>query len=127
MNKQYFVYLMTNEHHSVIYTGITSDLKKRVYEHKEKMVAGFTAKYNIVKLVYYEVFADPENAILREKQIKGGSRRKKIDLINRANKEWRDLYDEISDCFASLAMTNLKAIKLFWGSLRARRARQSCL
>jgi len=95
MNKQYFVYLMTNEHHSVIYTGITSDLKKRVYEHKEKLVAGFTAKYNIVKLVYYEVFADPENAILREKQIKGGSRRKKIDLINRANKEWRDLYDEI--------------------------------
>ena len=95
MNKQYVVYLMTNEHHSVIYTGITSDLKKRVYEHKEKLVAGFTAKYNIVKLVYYEVFADPENAILREKQIKGGSRRKKIDLINRANKEWRDLYDEI--------------------------------
>ena len=95
MNKQYFVYLMTNEHHSVIYTGITSDLKKRVYEHKEKLVAGFTAKYNIVKLVYYAVFADPENAILREKQIKGGSRRKKIDLINRANKEWRDLYDEI--------------------------------
>ena len=95
MNKQYFVYLMTNEHHSVIYTGITSDLKKRVYEHKEKLVAGFTAKYNIVKLVYYEVFADPENAILREKQIKGGSRRKKIDLINRTNKEWRDLYDEI--------------------------------
>jgi putative endonuclease len=95
MNKQYFVYLMTNEHHSVIYTGITSDLKKRVYEHKEKLVAGFRAKYNIVKLVYYEVFADPENAILREKQIKGGSRRKKIDLINRANKEWRDLYDEI--------------------------------
>ena len=95
MNKQYFVYLMTNAHHSVIYTGITSDLKKRVYEHKEKLVAGFTAKYNIQKLVYYEVFADPENAILREKQIKGGSRRKKIDLINRTNKEWRDLYDEI--------------------------------
>jgi len=86
---------MTNEHDSVIYTGITSDLKKRVYEHKGKLVAGFTAKYNIVKLVYFEVFMDPENAILREKQIKGGSRRKKIDLINTVNKDWRDLYDEL--------------------------------
>ncbi len=95
MNKQYFVYIMTNEHNGVIYTGITSDLKKRVYEHKEKLVAGFTAKYNIVKLVHFEIFEDPENAIRREKQIKGGSRRKKINLINRANKEWRDLYDEI--------------------------------
>jgi putative endonuclease len=95
MNQQYFVYMMTNKFDSVIYTGITSDLKKRIYEHKEKMVAGFTAKYNIAKLVYYEVFADPENAILREKQIKGGSRRKKIDLINKTNKDWRDLYDEI--------------------------------
>ena len=95
MNNQFFVYIMANENNGVIYTGITSDLKKRVYEHKEKLVEGFTAKYNIRKLVYYEVFADPENAILREKQIKGGSRRKKIDLINRANKEWRDLYDEI--------------------------------
>ena len=95
MNQQYHVYMMTNKFDSVIYTGITSDLKKRIYEHKEKLVAGFTAKYNIAKLVYYEVFADPENAILREKQIKGGSRRKKIDLINKTNKDWRDLYDEI--------------------------------
>jgi putative endonuclease len=95
MNQQYYVYMMTNKSDSVIYTGITSDLKKRIYEHKEKLVAGFTAKYNIAKLVYYEVFADPENAILREKQIKGGSRRKKIDLINKTNKDWRDLYDEI--------------------------------
>lgn len=86
---------MTNEHNGVIYTGVTADLKKRIYEHKGKLVAGFTAKYNIVKLVHYEIFEDPENAIRREKQIKGGSRRKKIDLINRANKEWRDLYGEI--------------------------------
>ncbi len=95
MDRQYYVYIMTNEHNSVIYTGITGDLKKRVYEHKQKLVPGFTAKYNLMKLVYYEVFMDPENAILREKQIKGGSRRKKIGLINGENKEWRDLFFEI--------------------------------
>jgi len=66
MNKQYFVYIMTNEHNGVIYTGVTADLKKRVYEHKGKLVAGFTAKYNIVKLVHYEIFEDPENAIRRD-------------------------------------------------------------
>jgi putative endonuclease len=86
---------MTNEHDSVLYTGITSDLKKRVYEHREKVVAGFTKKYKASKLVYYEVFMDPENAIQREKQIKGGSRAKKIALINGTNEEWRDLYEEI--------------------------------
>jgi putative endonuclease len=95
MEKQYYVYLMTNDHNSVLYTGFTSDLKKRIYEHKEKLVAGFTAKYNVVKLVYYEAFADPESAIRREKQIKGGSRKKKINLITGVNKEWRDLYEEI--------------------------------
>jgi putative endonuclease len=86
---------MTNKNNKVLYTGITNDLKRRVYEHKEKFVAGFTKKYNVSKLVYYEVFEDPENAILREKQIKAGSRQKKIDLINGMNKEWRDLYEEI--------------------------------
>jgi putative endonuclease len=79
----------------LLYTGVTSELKKRVFEHKEKLAAGFTKKYNILNLVYYEVFMDPENAILREKQIKGGSRAKKIALINAMNKEWRDLYGEI--------------------------------
>jgi putative endonuclease len=86
---------MTNRNNTTLYTGITNDLKRRVYEHKEKMVSGFTKKYNISKLVYYEVFADPENAILREKQIKGGSRQKKIELINNLNEEWRDLYQQI--------------------------------
>jgi putative endonuclease len=95
MEKQYYVYLMTNDHNSVLYTGFTSDLKKRIYEHKEELVAGFTAKYNVVKLVYYEAFADPESAIRREKQIKGGSRKKKINLITGVNKEWKDLYEEI--------------------------------
>jgi len=86
---------MTNKHNTVLYTGITNDLKRRIYEHKEKMVAGFTNKYNITKLVYYEVFDDPENAISREKQIKAGLRQKKIQLITSMNKEWRDLYKRI--------------------------------
>ena len=86
---------MTNKRNSVLYTGVTNDLKKRVYEHKEKLVKGFTKKYNITKLVYYEICEDIEEAILREKKIKGGSRAKKIALVNSINKEWRDLYDEI--------------------------------
>ena len=86
---------MTNKNNTTLYTGITNDLKRRVYEHKEKMVGGFTKKYNINNLVYYEVFEDPENAILREKQIKGGSRQRKIDLINSLNEDWEDLYQQI--------------------------------
>lgn len=95
MSKQYYVYLMTNKNNSVLYTGITNDLKRRVYEHKEKLVNGFTKKYNVSKLIYYEMLEDPENAILREKKIKAGSRQKKIDLINSMNKEWHDLYEQI--------------------------------
>ena len=86
MIKQFYVYIMTNKNNRVLYTGITNDLKKRVYEHREKFVNGFTKKYNVSKLVYYEIFEDPENAILREKKIKAGSRQKKIDLINSMNK-----------------------------------------
>ena len=95
MGGQYYVYIMTNEHDKVLYTGITNDLKRRVYEHKEKLINGFTKKYNITKLVYYEVFEDPENAILREKQIKAGSRQKKIDLVNSINRKWLNLYEEL--------------------------------
>jgi len=95
MGKQYYVYIMTNKRNTVLYTGITNDLKRRIYEHKEKLVDGFTKKYNITKLVYYEAFEDPENAIVREKQVKAGSRQKKIDLINNMNREWRDLYEGI--------------------------------
>ena len=95
MDKQYYVYIMTNKNNTMLYTGVTNDLKRRVYEHKGKLVEGFTKKYNITKLVYYEVFDSIESAILREKQIKGGSRQKKIDLINSMNKEWRDLYEEL--------------------------------
>ncbi|TSA52038.1 MAG: GIY-YIG nuclease family protein [Planctomycetaceae bacterium] len=95
MNRQYYVYIMANKHNTVLYTGVTNNLKRRVYEHKEKLIDGFTKKYRITKLVYYEVFEDTENAILREKQIKAGSRQRKIDLINGKNKEWVDLYEEV--------------------------------
>jgi putative endonuclease len=95
MEKQYFVYIVTNKANSVLYTGVTSDLKKRVYEHRNKLMEGFTNKYNITKLVYYELYTEPAQAIAREKQIKGGSRQKKLDLINQKNAGWRDLYDEI--------------------------------
>ncbi len=86
---------MTNKWNTTLYTGVTNDLKKRVYEHKMKMVNGFTKKYNLNKLAYYEIFFDSYNAIVREKQIKAGSRRKKIALITTMNPEWRDLYEEL--------------------------------
>ena len=86
---------MTNKRNTVLYTGVTSNLKTRVYEHKMKVVEGFTRKYNVVKLAYYEVFDDVKNAITREKQIKAGSRDKKIKLIKSMNPEWKDLYGEI--------------------------------
>jgi len=95
VSRQYYVYMMTNSRNTVLYVGVTNDLIRRVYEHKEKLADGFTRKYNITKLVYCEVFEDIENAILIEKQIKAGSRQKKIQLINGMNKEWRDLYDEL--------------------------------
>ncbi len=86
---------MTNKTKRVLYTGVTNDLKRRVYEHKQKLVEGFTKKYNIGELVYYEVSEDIESATLREKQIKGGSRQTKIQLINSMNKEWCDLYEKL--------------------------------
>ena len=82
---------MMNQSDTVIYTGVTSDLEKRVYEHQHKLVEGFTKKYNVNKLVYYEIFDRIEDAILREKQIKAGSRAKKITLIKSANPNFYDL------------------------------------
>jgi len=95
IDKKYFVYILTNKNNTVLYTGITNNLKRRIYEHREKFVRGFTNKYNIKKLVYFEIFMDAENAILREKQIKGGSRAKKKKLINTINPSWKDLYEEL--------------------------------
>jgi putative endonuclease len=86
---------MTNKTNTVLYTGITNDLKRRIYEHKNKLLSGFTKKYNINKLVYYEIFDNPYYAIQREKQIKGGSRKKKIELIKNFNPNFNDLYDMI--------------------------------
>jgi putative endonuclease len=85
--------MMTNKTNSVLYTGVTNDLKRRVYEHKEKLIEGFTKRYNVVKLVYYETFNDIESAIMREKRIKGGSRQRKVQLVNSMNSEWHDLYE----------------------------------
>ena len=95
MSKQYYIYIMTNKLNSVLYIGVTSDLEKRAYEHKLKLIEGFTKKYNIDKLVYYEVFDDIDNAIAREKQIKAGSRQKKMDLIASMNPAWKDLSIEL--------------------------------
>lgn len=95
MKRNYYVYIMTNQGNTVLYTGFTNDLQRRVYEHKAKLTKGFTNRYNICKLVYYEIFDDAEIAILREKQIKSGSRKKKIQLIEGMNPSWKDLYDEL--------------------------------
>ncbi|MFH1538473.1 MAG: GIY-YIG nuclease family protein [bacterium] len=94
MDKNCYVYIMTNKYNSALYTGVTNNLDRRVCQHKEKQKEGFTKKYNVNKLVYYEVFGDVRAAISREKQIKGGSRQKKIELINSVNDEWKDLYEE---------------------------------
>ena len=88
------IYIMTNKYNRVLYTGVTSNLLRRVTEHKEKAIEGFTSRYSVNKLVYYEEFTTMEEAIAREKQIKGGSRKKKLDLIKSKNPNWKDLYDE---------------------------------
>ncbi len=93
MTKIYYVYIMTNKSRT-LYTGMTSDLKKRVWEHKQKLVEGFTKKYNISRLVYWEETGDVRSAIIREKQIKGWLRAKKIALIETMNTEWKDLSED---------------------------------
>jgi len=95
MPRQYCVYILTNRGNTVLYTGVTGDLKSRVYQHREKLVNGFSSRYNVNKLVFYEATDDVNAAIAREKQIKAGSRQKKTDLINGMNPEWEDLYDDL--------------------------------
>lgn len=90
-----YTYILFNKRNGTLYIGVTSNLVKRVYEHKNKLVDGFTKKYNIDKLGYYEIFDDIEEAIIREKKLKGASRKKKFELIEMNNPEWLDLYDEI--------------------------------
>ena len=96
MEEQAYIYFMSNRYNKVLYVGITSNLIKRVWEHKNKVVDGFTKRYNLNKLVYYEIYDDIETAINREKQIKSWPRKKKIVLINAFNPSWDDLYEKLS-------------------------------
>jgi len=91
----YFVYMMTNKYNTVLYIGVTNDLKRRIFEHREKLVEGFSSKYNCHKLVWYEQTNNIESAILKEKQMKKWKREYKNNIINEMNPEWNDLYEEI--------------------------------
>ena len=91
----YYVYILTNKAGSVLYTGLTNDLKRRVYEHREKLIPGFTARYEASRLVYYETTDEAISAIAREKQIKAGSRAKKVALIEAMNPGWDDLSEAL--------------------------------
>lgn len=95
MSRNYFIYIVSNKRKTVFYTGITNDLKRRVYEHKNKLVDGFTKKYNVTELVYYEIFEDPISAIVREKQLKDYRREKKVTLIRKMNPLLKDLFSLI--------------------------------
>ncbi len=96
MERGGYIYILTNKNHTVLYTGVTSNLANRLYEHRIGLYkTSFTFKYNVKELVYYEEFLSIEDAISREKQIKAGSRQKKLDLINRLNPDWKDLSDSI--------------------------------
>ena len=92
LTKQYYIYIMTNYSNTVLYTGVTNNLVRRVFEHRQHLTPGFTKRYHITKLVYFELCGEIESAIAREKQIKGGSRQDKINLIEEFNPEWNDLY-----------------------------------
>jgi putative endonuclease len=95
MDRQPAVYLLTNKPNGTLYTGVTSDLRKRVWQHKNTVYKGFTARYNLTMLVYFELHNDMYHAITREKQIKAGSRESKLTLIRAVNPKWRDLYADI--------------------------------
>jgi putative endonuclease len=95
MEKQFYVYILTDSKHHTLYTGVTSNLIERIYQHKAKLFPGFTSRYNTTMLVYYEEMADALTAIAREKQIKGGSRQDKIKLINKVNPNWSDLFEQL--------------------------------
>jgi putative endonuclease len=95
MIKQPAIYIMASKRNGTLYTGVTSDLMQRVFQHKNKLIRGFTSRYGCKMLVYYEVYGDMESAILREKQIKGGSRKRKLRLIESVNPEWHDLYESL--------------------------------
>ena len=95
MDKDYYVYVLASQRNGTLYVGITSNLIKRIWEHKNKAIEGFTQKYNVGKLVYFEQYRDPENAIKREKRLKKYNRQWKLELIEKENPEWRDLYTDL--------------------------------
>ena len=95
MQKCYCVYIITNQNNGTLYIGVSNDLKRRIYEHKHKLIDGFSKRYGLGMLVYYEVFEDIREAIIREKYLKGKKRAFKLKIINSFNPQWRDLYDEI--------------------------------
>ena len=95
MKKQPAVYILCNRPNGTLYIGVTSNLPKRIWEHKKKAVKGFTAKYNVTRLVWFELFQTMDLAIEREKQLKAGPRKAKVALIGNGNPEWRDLFEEI--------------------------------
>jgi putative endonuclease len=95
MDHRYFVYILTNRHHTALYVGVTNDLVRRVHEHRTKTASGFTARYNVDKLVYFEETSDVTAAIAREKQLKAGSRERKITVVSTVNPDWRDLNDDL--------------------------------
>ena len=92
--RNYYTYIATNKLNTVLYTGITNDLEKRMFEHKNKLISGFTSRYNVNKLVWYENFSSPEEAITAEKKIKGWTRAKKLNLIKSINQNFNDLLVE---------------------------------
>jgi len=94
MQREYFVYILTNRGNRVLYTGMTNNLSRRMYEHKSLIGNSFTSRYKVTKLVYFETFDNPGDAIAREKQIKAGSRQKKLALVNEFNSSWDDLTNE---------------------------------
>ena len=95
MPKQYYIYIITNQNKSTLYIGVSNNLKRRIYEHKNELFEGFSKKYKLKMLVYYEICDEINEAIKREKYLKGKKREVKLQLINAFNPEWKDLYDEI--------------------------------
>ncbi len=93
--KEFFIYILTNISNTVLYVGVTNNLIRRVFEHRNKLADGFSNKYNLNKLVHFEIYSDAESALSREKQLKGGSRQKKLELIKKNNPQFKDLYNEI--------------------------------
>ena len=95
MDKDYYVYVLANKRNGTLYVGVTSNLIKRIWEHKNKAMEGFTHKYSVNKLVYFEEYSDPENAIKLEKRLKNYNRQWKLELIEKENPEWKDLYTDL--------------------------------